>query len=164
MTVRAAPPRSVGRADGYRAPSTIFTASAALSVIVGGLLAAVTGPLGLAQGSWVAAYLVLVCGVGGFGIGTMQRRAAAGRSRVWARTQLVGWFGGNAAVIVGSLSALPLGVDVGVVLLEGALAIALIRSPSVTEIGPLRSWGYRALLLLLILSAPIGSVLSHLRH
>ncbi len=164
MTVSAAPQRSVGRARSDPEPATVFIASAALSVVAGGLVAAVTGPFEWAQGSWLAAYLVLVCGVGGFGIGTMQRRAAAGLSPVWARTQLGGWVGGNAAVIVGSLSGLPLGVDVGVVLLEGALVIALIRSPGIAEIGHLRSWVYRALLLVLILSAPIGSVLSHLRH
>lgn len=144
--------------------SSILIGGAALSVLAGGLIAAVTGPLALTQGSWLAAYLVLVCGVGGFGIGTMQGRTTAGLPPVWARTQLGGWFGGNAAVIVGSLSALPLGVDVGVVLLEGALVIALIRSPGIAEIGQLRGWGYRALLLVLILSAPIGSVLSHVRH
>ncbi len=164
MTVSAAPPRSGVRTRGDRESSTIFIASAALSVVAGGLVAAVTGPLEWAQGSWLAAYLVLVCGVGGFGIGIIQKRAAAGLPSVWARTQLGSWVGGNAAVIVGSLSAFPLGVDVGVVLLGGALVIALIRSPGIAEIGHLRSGGYRALLTVLILSAPIGSVLSHLRH
>lgn len=32
-------------------------------VVVGGRVAAATGPLELAQGSWLAAYLVLVCDV-----------------------------------------------------------------------------------------------------
>jgi len=42
-----------------------MTVGGAGCVIVGGLVAAVTGPSGLEQGSWLAAYSVLVCGVGG---------------------------------------------------------------------------------------------------
>lgn len=40
-----------------------FAIVAALSVIVGGLIAAVSSPLGWPHGSWAAAYLVLVGGV-----------------------------------------------------------------------------------------------------
>ena len=35
----------------------------AASIVLGGLVAAVTGPLELEHGSWAAAYLVLVSGV-----------------------------------------------------------------------------------------------------
>lgn len=40
-----------------------FVIAAALSIIVGGLIAAVSSPFGWAHGSWAAAYLVLVGGV-----------------------------------------------------------------------------------------------------
>ncbi len=138
--------------------------SAALSFLAGGLIAAVTGPLELAQGSWLAAYLVLVCGVGAFGIGTMQTHALTRLSPWWAGAQLCAWAAGNAAVIVGSLTAIPLEVDAGVVLLEVALVIALLAAPSGAVGANLKSWAYRGLLSVLIFSAPVGSVLSHLRH
>jgi len=53
-TARAAQLERIGRAG--------YTLGAAL-VVVGGLVAAVTSPLALAKGSWLAAFLVLVCGV-----------------------------------------------------------------------------------------------------
>ena len=41
-----------------------FLVLGSVGVVLGGLLAAVTGPLALPMGSWAAAYLVLVVGVG----------------------------------------------------------------------------------------------------
>lgn len=144
--------------------NAILVSSAALSVIAGGLVAAITGPLGLAQGSWLAAYLVLVCGVGGWSIGTMQKHATAGLSPARARAQLGCWAAGNAAVIAGSLTSLPVVVDAGVLSLEASLVIALIVAPTTALVGRLSGWGYRALLVVLMLSAPVGSVLVHLRN
>ncbi len=65
----------------------------ALFIVLGGLVAAVTGPLDLVQGSWLAAYLVLVCGVAQFAIGTMQAAQNRGsdpmpRPRGWALATL----------------------------------------------------------------------------
>lgn len=164
MTTSTALTRADGPVRSDFTSSSIFRASAALSVITGGLVAAVTGPLALTQGSWLAAYLVLVCGVGGFGIGTMQAHSTSRLTPWWAWAQLCAWAAGNAAVMVGSLTAVPLGVDAGVVLLEVALVIALMAAPSAALVGLLKSWAYRGLLVLLILSAPVGSMLSHLRH
>lgn len=157
----AGTPPVVGPARRYRGPPSILVASAAFSVVAGGLVAAVTGPLMLDRGSWVAAYLVLVCGVGGWGIGAMQGRATAGLSPVWARVQLGAWALGNVVVIIGSLSSIALGVDAGVVLLELALVIAFISAPAAAAVGRMSGWGYRSLLIVLMVSAPIGSALSH---
>ncbi len=77
--------------------------------------------------------------------------------------QLGCWAVGNAAVIIGPLASLPLLVDAGVLLLETALVIALVAAPTAAAIGRLTSWGYRALLVLLMVSAAVGSVLAHLR-
>ena len=51
----------------------MLTATGIGSVVLGGLVAAVTEPLDLTHGSWVAAYLVLVGGVG---------QGAMGRARL----------------------------------------------------------------------------------
>ena len=138
-------------------------------VVLGGLVAAVTGPLGLDRGSWLAAYLVLVCGVGTAAIGTMQSGpGSASVSSSMARFQLACWVIGNVAVIGGTLGAVGAILDIGAALLVAALVIALLRtagSGPATALGPWpRSllWAYRCLLVVLIGSAPIGVVLAHL--
>jgi len=146
-----------------------MTVGGAGCVIVGGLVAAVTGPSGLEQGSWLAAYLVLVCGVGGYAIGAVQARPESPPmppARTW--TQLTCWGVGNAAVITGSLTGVTVLVDAGAVLLVVALMIALVRAgwrgPPVLRLGGgLVGWAYRCLLVILMISAPVGAVLAHMR-
>ncbi|CAN5562692.1 hypothetical protein BH23ACT6_BH23ACT6_11200 [soil metagenome] len=163
MTNTTIQPRAADHARVHLDPASILLVSAALSVIAGGLVAAVTGPLDLTKGSWLAAYLVLVCGVGGWAVGTVQEQAAPGLSPGRAKVQLSCWLGGNAAVIIGSLTSLSLVVDAGALLLATALVIALVAAPTAAAIGRLASWGYRFLLVLLMVSVPVGSGLAHLR-
>ncbi|WP_448004290.1 hypothetical protein [Agromyces bauzanensis] len=131
-------------------------------VIAGGLVAAVTGPLELAKGSWLAAYLVLVAGVAQCGL-AMQHRvlratdASAGR----LRTTLVGWNAGNALVITGTLAAAPVVVDVGGILLLAVLVAALAATWK--HAAPARAVLARVVLGALIVSIPIGLTLAHLR-
>lgn len=149
-------------------------------VVLGGLIAAVTGPLELEHGSWLAAYLVLVCGVAQFAMGTVQSGQASSGEETSPRlgwAQLVSLNVGNAAVIVGTLTREPLVVDGGVVFLVIALGIALYavrpwrRSAEETVAGLATTsgtgrfllWTYRVFLVLLVVSLPIGSILAHLR-
>ena len=163
----------------------VMTASAMIViggsfVVVGGLVAAVTGPLGLERVSWLAAYLVLVCGVAQFAIGTAQTGQGLGAEPMpWARgwVQLTCLNLGNVAIIVGTLVWEPLLVDSAVVLLLVAFGIALyaVRPWASQPMGVLAGlhergsggrlflWGYRVFLLLLVVSLPVGSVLAHLR-
>ncbi len=138
-------------------------------VVLGGLVAAVTGPLDLRHGSWLAAYLVLVCGTAQVVVGWMQ----SGSSSVTPATPLVrGWVQvaclnlGNAAVIGGTLTRAPWMVDGGALLLVVALGIAFhaVRPGTVSSrVAGGLLWAYRGLLLLLVVSLPIGSVLAHIR-
>ncbi|NLE78462.1 MAG: hypothetical protein GX610_02600 [Rhodococcus sp.] len=130
-------------------------------VVLGGVIAAVTGPFDLAHGSWLAAYLVLVGGVAQCAMGLARVWNPSPQPTWWAWTQLGSWNLGNVAVIVGTLTALPLVVDLGSVGLVVALVIAL-HAPRVGSGAAL--WTYRALLLLLALSIPVGVVLAHLRN
>ena len=87
-------------------------------------------------------------------------------ARTW--TQLTCWGVGNAAVITGSLTGVPVLVDAGGVLLVVALMIALVRAgwrgPPVLRLGGgLVGWAYRCLLVILMISAPVGAVLAHMR-
>ncbi|MEP6559608.1 MAG: hypothetical protein ABJD68_00830 [Nakamurella sp.] len=155
-------------ANAWQARTLVFGGSCC--VLLGGAVAAVTGPLGLAKGSWLAAYLVLVCGVGTRSMGVMQSRSPGGpmpAGRGW--TQLASWLVGNAAVIAGSLLGVAGIVDAGALLLVVAVVMALIDTTRPTPLAApgssrwVMAWGYRCLLVLLIISIPIGSILAHLR-
>lgn len=150
-----------GRGDSKRAMVLLGSGC----VILGGLVAAVTGPLGISNGSWLAAYLVLVCGVGSYAIGTMQARPALSPiSSGWGWVQLGCWCAGNAALVAGAMAVRAGVVDVGVPLLVVALVIALTDDVHRSQVsGRWRSLAYRCLLVVLILSTPVGAVLAHVR-
>lgn len=153
---------SPGTGTGTRLGRALF-ASGAVCVVLGGLVAAVTGPLGLAKGSWAAAYLVLVCGTASCAIGAAQTRLTVRPIRpALARSQAAAWALGNAAVIAGTLTGLPLVVDAGAALLVAALGAALGLTRGAARALPL--WAYRAALIVLLVSVPIGMVLAHVRN
>lgn len=139
-------------------------------IVAGGLVAAVTGPLELAHGSWLAAYLVLVGGLAQIALGwvpSVLARPAAGRS---AWVLVAAWNLGNALVIVGTLAGVPVGVDAGSVLLLLALVLAVRGLLGARRSGPdpgtvprLLLPAYLGLLILLALSIPVGIALAHLR-
>lgn len=133
-------------------------------IVAGGLVAAVSSPLHLATGPWAAAYLVLVCGCAqclfvvareGLGLRARSPRELA--------VQFGCWNVGNAAVLAGGLLAVPALVDVGGVLLVVTLAIELWQARG-TGPGPrLLLWAYRAVMLVLLVSIPVGLVLAAIR-
>lgn len=133
-------------------------------VVAGGLVAAVTGPLGLARGSWLAAYLVLVCGVAQGLLATAQSAllATSVQARVWL-AQVVCWNVGNGIVIAGVLLDAALVVDMGAVplLVTLGLAIRVVRRPPRRLL--IATAGYVAVLVVLIVSVPVGLVLTHVR-
>ena len=137
-----------------------FAIGAAL-VVVGGLVAAVTSPLALAKGSWLAAYLVLVCGVAQCVLaregGSKATDAAAGRLRL----SLVGWNAGNALVIIGVLTAMPIVVDVGGIVQLAVLIATLAATRH--HVASARLVLVRIALVLLIVSIPVGLILTHAR-
>lgn len=147
------------------------------AVILGGLVAAVSTPLSLERGSWLAAYLVLVCGVAQYTIGTMQTRPGPRQpSAAGSWTQLICWNLGNLAVMAGTLAGITRLLAVGAMLLLVALGIDVMswrRSTGADSDLGARSgreaaatfvqWGYRALVLCLLVSVPIGVVLALLR-
>lgn len=131
-------------------------------VVLGGLVAAVTGPLELEQGSWLAAYLVLVCGVAQVVLGLAQEYLGGQRARpsvVWA--QVACWNLGNAAVIAGTVVRTPGLVIAGGLALLPALAIGLMatRHTSRRALG----WAFRGVITVLAVSIPIGMGLAAAR-
>ena len=145
----------------------------ALCIVAGGLVAAVTGPLALVDGSWAAAYLVLVAGVAQITLAGGQARLAS-----WARhpvdgrlllVEFVGWNLGNVAVLAGTLWPATWLVDLGGALLVvalGALLVATRSGSGRAEVGRGRRaalLSVRALVALLLVSIPVGLWLAHVR-
>lgn len=144
------------------APALPFLVIGGACIVAGGLVSAVTGPLALSHGSWLAAYLVLVAGCAQIALGALQQRLAVSGPSPRVRGAQLGLFNvGNAAVIIGTLLAAPFVVDAGGLLLVAALAAFLIAlrgsRPGVAV------WVFRALVIVLLASIPIGLVLAHLR-
>lgn len=147
-----------------------FFVIGSVSIVAGGLVAAVTAPLHLAHGSWSAAFLVLIGGVAQIALGKAQAALALPEPPVRVLvTELVTWNLGVAAVITGTLVRVPVIVDAGGVLLVGALGTMIFvvrgRSESEGATAPPR-WArctYRALLGVVLASIPVGLTLAHLR-
>ena len=146
--------------SGFRSTwSARFYWTGVVQIVAGGLVAAASGPLDVEKGSWLAAYLVLVGGVAQCAFG--QCSFAHGASAQLSSAQFGLWNIGNLLVVIGTLATVPYVVDVGGVLLLPALLLAVRATIGATSRALL--WAYRAVLLVLAVSIPIGLVLAHLR-
>lgn len=131
-------------------------------IVLGGLVAAVTGPLHWDRGSWLAAYLVLVCGVAQCVISHQSRILRTPQLTPARRLALLAcWNAGNTLVIAGTLTSLPAVTDAGGVLLVAGLVLALAGTRRARRLAARTL--LRAFYLVLMISIPVGLVLSHLR-
>jgi hypothetical protein len=149
-TRQASGPEIVGATIGYA------------SIVCGGLIAAVTSPLDLSKGSWLAAYLVLISGLAQVLLAQQSRilRAQQPQTRS-AALVLVAWVLGNFSVVAGSLMRVPLIVDFGGLLLMAALISALLGTQHATRRA--LAWLLRLSYAAVFISIPVGLVLAHLR-
>lgn len=133
-------------------------------IIAGGLCAAVTGPLDWHRGSWVAAFLVLVVGVGQLCLALgehslLDRRRFAQRSHL----QLALFNGGSLGVVVGTLLAEPVIVSLASLVVMTSLIRFALASREVNSSWSAAKAIYVGMLALLIVSTPVGIALSWLR-
>jgi hypothetical protein len=148
-------------------PAVVLGVVGAGCVVAGGLVAAVTGPLRWSQGSWSAAYLVLVAGVAQYAMGRVPTRSGAAELPAGAGWATLGcWNLGNTAVIVGTLTFHPVLVDVGSLLLVCALSAAWLTLRRVTptaldRVGRVAGLAYRGMLLALLVGTGIGVLLAN---
>lgn len=133
-------------------------------VIAGGLLSAVTAHAATQAASWASAYLVLVGGVATSGLAAgrgLLSREAPTPARLGIELGL--WVAGNALVLIGTLLSPAWFVEAGSVLL--VLALASIASGVHKGTGPaLVRRLFLALVIVLLVSIPVGIALSHLRR
>lgn len=145
-----------------------FAVVGMMGVIGGGIAAAVTGPTDWDQGAWFAAFVVLVVGVAQIGLGVGQ--AALGStvpSKVAVAAQVATWNVGCAFVVAGTLASSPLVATVGSLIVLVCLAIAgkiAVGHSALDGTARLALALYRLLLVVLVVSTPIGIALSWIRN
>lgn len=152
--------------DDIRLPASArpFLILGTLAVIAGGVVAAVTRPTDFEKGSWLAAYLVLVGGVALVGLGAGQALLVdepVGPALI--RGQIVGWVSSAAMVVVGTLTSTPVLTAVGGAVLLGVLATFFVSVRGSSRKGAVL-WCYQAILLVVVVSIPIGLVLAWQRQ
>lgn len=149
-----------------RAPAAVlpFAAVALGAVVSGGLVAAASRPLDWERGPWLAAFLVLVVGVGQAGLAVGQWAASRGAipASVIA-TELALANAGAACVVLGTLLTSPVTTTAGSLAFATAVAVFARHS---TGDGWHRPWvrrSYVGLVALLGASIPVGIALSWIR-
>lgn len=142
-----------------------FVVIGSTSVVIGGLVAAVARPAGFELGSWLAAFLVLVGGVAQIALGVGQGwMAAEAPSRRTVVAEAALWNLALVATIAGTLAAVPALTTIGGILLVAAL-IGFFRA--VDGRGAVARWPwllYRAVIVVVVISTPIGLALAWIRH
>ncbi len=133
--------------------------------IAGGLASAAIAPQPTPHGAWAVAYLVLVGGIAQLGLGIGQALLApALPSRRLVAAQVAAWNLGNAAVLGGTLFEMTPVVDAGGAVLVVGLALLVLGVRGSSPDGRAR-WirhGFRALVVLLLVSIPVGLVLARI--
>lgn len=138
----------------------VMLALGCVYIVIGGLVAAFTGPFGWGHGSWAAAFLVLVLGVAQAIMGWM--RAAGTDVGGWGWLQVAAWNVGGLLIIAGTPTGVSVVVDLGAVLMAIALVLALIATRSGQRSVPRPvDLTYRGMLLVLAVSIPVGILLAH---
>lgn len=139
-------------------------AAGGVSIVAGGLIAAVTGPTAWDHGSWVAAFLVLVAGVSQIGVAAGQAQLAPGSATAaFVAVECVLWNTGCMTVVAGTLLSSPVTVSIGSTLLVAALGMSTLAARGSGRQPRLLVWLYRMLLMVLLGSIPIGIALAWTR-
>lgn len=142
-----------------------FLVVGTLCIVAGGVVAAVTRPTGFVNGSWLAAYLVLVGGVAQIFLGLGQAWLAAEPPPVRAViAELVAWNLAAAAVIAGTLLTVPVLTTLGGVCLVVALLAFIVGVRGAARAPRWAYVVYRALTAIVLVSTPIGLAMAWIRH
>ena len=148
-------------------PARSFVAIGIACIIAGGLVAAATAPSPSENGSWAAAYLVLIGGVAQVAFGICQATLAPRRpSAGLLAAEFAGWNLGNAAVIVGTLVDVQALVIVGGILLVATLALLAWAVRGATVVPGWHTWilwTYRVLVVVILVSVPVGLVIGQVK-
>jgi hypothetical protein len=137
-----------------------FAVVGTLCIVAGGLVSAILAHDPSRPAMWAVAYLVLVGGVAqasaGMGQALLGQRPPGG---TWLAAELAAFNLGNAGVLGGTLTGQTWLVDAGGLVLAGSLVLFLLGSRGVRRTMPVMV--YRALLVFVLGSIPVGLFLAH---
>jgi hypothetical protein len=138
-----------------------FATVAGAMIVAGGLTAAINSAAPFAHGSWLAAYLVLVCGVAQLllGVGCLALPAPRLSARL-RRAQFGMWNFGNVAVVAGVLGDAIALVAIGSMIVLGALVAFALGGGLIHRGSRGRVILYRIVIFVLAGSVAIGGVLA----
>lgn len=154
-------PAAVGRPLKVGWATLPFLVVGVAAITFAGLYSAATARSATYHSAWLVAYLVLIVGLAQVALGIGQWWLIPGeQTSVTTFAQLVFFNLGNAGVIVGSLFALPILVDVGSVAIIAALWLFLRMVLNSKRWG-IVMWMYLALAAVLLVSVLIGVYFAH---
>lgn len=132
-------------------------------VIGGGLVSAAAAPAPSYHSSWAVAYIVLVAGAAQVALGLGQSALTEGNvADRTVRAELLGWNLGNAAVVAGTLLDVTPVLYAGCALLVAVLVLVLY---AIRHAKPARMLvATRVIVILLLISMPVGIVLEAVKH
>lgn len=141
-----------------------FIVVGGLSLVGGGVVSAASAGGPSYYSAWAVAYLVLVCGVAQLvlGLGQSSLASTAPSPRLLA-AQVVALNVSNAAVLLGTLAGIPVVTYLGAGLLVLALVLFIWGVRGHQARNAWLVWAFRAMVVVLLVSAPIGLVISHVR-
>lgn len=135
-----------------------------LSLVAGGVVSAASAGNPTYYSAWAVAYLVLVCGVAQLVLGLGQSGLASKHpSPGLLAAQVIVLNLSNAAVLIGTLATLPVVTYLGAALLVVALVLFIWGVRGHLSHNAWLLWGFRVIVVVLLVSAPIGLVISHVR-
>ncbi|MGZ4587605.1 MAG: hypothetical protein ACXVGN_01045 [Mycobacteriaceae bacterium] len=141
-----------------------FSVVGLICILTGGIVSAATAFAPSEHSAWAVAYLVLVAGAAQVGLGVGQALLAPSTPAVRVVVaEFLAWNVGNAAVLVGTISGVAVLVDVGGVLLLAALILLILGVRGCAEHWKWPLYAFRILVLILLISIPIGLVLAAVR-
>ncbi len=141
-----------------------FVIIGGISLLAGGVVSAASAGSPSYFSAWAVAYLVLVCGVAQVVLGMGQAGLASQFPGVGLlAAQVVALNLSNTAVLLGTLAAIPVVTYLGAALLVVALVLFIWGVRGHRAHNARLLWGFRIMVVVLLVSAPIGLVISHLR-
>lgn len=137
-----------------------FLVAGVVWVIAGGVLAAATAYVTTQKTAWATAFIVLVGGVAQAGLGVAMGWLA---QRARLRTAWVAFavFNlGSVGVLAGQLTAVIALTFAGGAVLVAALVVIVVATRNGSPGHPILVWSFRALVILLAVSIPVGLILA----
>jgi hypothetical protein len=135
-----------------------------VSVITGGVVSAAAAPAPSYTTSWAVAYIVLVAGVAQLVLGLGQAQLAPHQpsGRVVA-IEAVAFNLAHVAVLLGTVAGAAWVVDIGAALIILTLALFIWSVRGATNQNRLLLYGFRLMILIVLVTTPIGVVIAHLK-